>query len=246
MKFLFRSKPVVILLGFLIWGWMALVARTMRWTVEGNAQAEAAWKASPGIVVAAWHSCILLLPSAWVRFVRKWPERPAEVAMLISMSDDGEAVAQAIGYLGLTAIRGSAGNKKKAKKDKGGVRAIAEAVKRLRAGGVVCVTPDGPRGPRREASLGAVLIAQRAGAPILPYALASRPAKHLNTWDRFIIPFPFTKGAIVFGDLLETSRSASPESIRDELQRRLDRATRRAEMLVGYPAPSKAEELPLQ
>ncbi|KCZ94170.1 lysophospholipid acyltransferase family protein [Hyphomonas johnsonii] len=234
MKFLFRSKPVVILIGFLIWSWMALVARTVRWHVEGEGEARQAWQASQGIVVAAWHSRILLLPTGWTRMIRHWPGRTAPVAMLISLSGDGEPVARAIGYLGLSAIRGSAGNKKKAGKDKGGTRAIVAAARLLRDGGGLCITPDGPRGPRETVSLGAILIAQRAGAPILPYALSSRPAKRLSSWDRFIIPFPFTTGAIVFGPVLETPRSADPEMLRAELQRRLDTATRRADKLAGY------------
>ena len=146
----------------------------------------------------------------------------------------GEPVARAMRHLGVGTIRGSAGNKKKAKKDKGGARAVVEAVKLLKSGGAVCITPDGPRGPNEQVSLGAILIAQRSGAPILPYAVATKPAKRLDSWDRFIIPFPFTKGAIVFGELLETPRDAKPEDLRDALQQRLDAATRRADVLAGY------------
>ena len=234
MKFLFRSRPVVILLGFLIWAWMALIGRTVRWTVEGDAQAKASWESAPGVVVAIWHSRIMLIPSGWTQLIRHWPGRTAGVSMLISMSGDGEPVARAMRHLGVGTIRGSAGNKKKAKKDKGGARAVVEAVKLLKSGGAVCITPDGPRGPNEQVSLGAILIAQRSGAPILPYAVATKPAKRLGSWDRFIIPFPFTKGAIVFGELLETPRDAKPEDLRDALQRRLDAATRRADVLAGY------------
>ena len=234
MKFLFRSRPVVILLGFLIWAWMALIGRTVRWTVEGDAQAKASWESAPGIVVAIWHSRIMLIPSGWTQLIRHWPGRKAPVSMLISMSGDGEPVARAMRHLGVGTIRGSAGNKKKANKDKGGARAVIEAVKLLKSGGAVCITPDGPRGPNEQVSLGAILIAQRSGAPILPYALASKPAKRLGSWDRFIIPFPFTKGAIVFGEMLETPRDAKPEDLRDALQQRLDAATRRADVLAGY------------
>ena len=240
MKSLFRSKPVVILLGFLIWFWMVMIGRTLRWTVEGEHEAKAAWARAPGVVVAAWHSRIMLLPSGWMKCMRDWPGRDAKGAMLISLSGDGEPVARAIKHLGLEPIRGSAGNKKKANKDKGGARAIAESVRLLKSGGAVCITPDGPRGPREEVSLGAIMIAQRSGAPILPYALASRPAKRFDSWDRFILPWPFTKGAIVFGEMLQTPRSESPEALRAELQRRMDAATRRAEALVGYSVPDTA------
>ncbi len=244
MKALLRSGPVVALIGGLIWLWMALIRRTVRWSVEGESDAKAAWTAAPGMIVAAWHSRILLLPSGWNMMIRHWPGRTAPSAMLISLSRDGEAVARAIKHLGLEPIRGSAGNKKKKTKDKGGARAIAEAVRRLKTGGAVCITPDGPRGPREVAGLGQVWLAQRAGVPILPCALPSAPAKRLATWDRFIIPFPFTRGAIVFGPVLQTSREDDPETLRAELQRRLAAATLRAEDIVGLAHLS--EEIPAE
>lgn len=234
MKALFRSRPVTLLLGVLIWAWMALVARTVRWKVEGLEQAADTWSASQGVVVAGWHSRIMLLPSGWVRHMKHWPGPIEKGAMLISLSPDGEAVTRAIGYLGLHAIRGSAANKKKARKDKGGIKAIAEAVRLLKSGTGVCITPDGPRGPAETVSPGAVMIAQRAGAPLLPYALSVKPAWRLRTWDRLIVPLPFTRGAIVYGPPLATPREADPETLRAELQKRLDAATQRADMLAGY------------
>ena len=189
MKSLLRSSIVAALLGRLIWVWMVLIARTVRWTVEIDPEARRAWEQNDGVVVASWHSRILLLPSGWVRFIRSWKDRVNRGAMLISLSPDGEAVARAIDHLELHAIRGSAANKKK-RKDKGGARAIAEAARLLKSGCAVCITPDGPRGPAERVSPGAIMIAQRAGAPIVPYALSVNPCHRLSTWDRFIIPFP--------------------------------------------------------
>lgn len=246
MKSFLRSAPVVAVLGFVIWAWMALIARTVRWTIEGEAEARAALAADqPGVVVACWHETILLIPSGWNRAVRRWPERRGRAAMMISLSADGESVARAVTHLDIDVVRGSAGNKKKAGKDKGGLRAIAEAAGRLRQGGYICMTPDGPRGPRRIASPGAVTLAQRAGAKVLPYVIASRPAIRLKSWDRFIIPLPFTRGAIVFGGLIDCPREAAPEALQDALQRGMDEATRRAETLAGYPVqPAKPELQP--
>lgn len=240
MKSLFRSKFMTIVLGSLIWAWMALIARTVRWTVEGEETARDAWAKQNGMVVAAWHSRIMVLPSGWIRHMKHWPGPIEGGAMLISLSPDGEAVTRAIGHLGLRPIRGSAGNKKKARKDKGGIRAIAEAVKLLKSGTAVCITPDGPRGPAETVSPGAIMIAQRAGVPILPYALSVSPARRLSTWDRLIIPIPFSRGAIVFGEPLDTDRSRAADEIQAELQKRLDEATRRADMLAGYSETEKA------
>jgi len=244
MKAFLRSAPVVAVLGFLIWAWMALVGRTVRWTIEGEAEVRAALAAEkPGLIVACWHETILLMPSGWNRAVRHWPEKRGRAAMMISLSPDGEAVARALKHLDLDVIRGSKGNKKKTNKDKGGMRAIAEAASRLRSGGYVCMTPDGPRGPRRIASQGAVTLAQRSGAAVLPYAISTRPAPRLKSWDRFIIPLPFTRGAIVFGPLIDCPREASPEALQDALQRGMDEATLRAERLAGYPVQPTRPEL---
>ena len=166
--------------------------------------------------------------------MRGWPGRNAPSAMLISMSADGEPVARAIKRLGLESIRGSSASKRKGK-DKGGNQAIAEATQLLKAGGAVCITPDGPRGPRQRVGKGPIMIAKRAKAAILPYALATSPSKRLSSWDRFQIPIPFARGAIVFGDIINTADGETIEDMRAALETRLNAATKRAEDLCGAP-----------
>ena len=242
MKSFFRSGPVVAIIGWLIWLWMALCGRTIRWQIEGSEAARQAWTASDGVIVTAWHSTILILPTGWTKLMRKWPTRRAPSAMMISLSKDGEPVARAIKHLGLEAIRGSSTHKRK-NKDKGGARAVAAAIRLLKRGGAVCITPDGPNGPRQRAQAGPILLAQRSGAAILPYALASAPAKRLGTWDRFIIPFPFTRGGIVFGEPVTPTRDDDTETVRQKLEDSLNRATIRAEQLCRAPHMAPAETL---
>jgi len=243
MKSLLRSPLVSSFLGYLIWCWMVLVARTVRWQYEGTDRFAALWHEAPGFIIAGWHSRILLLPSGWSWIRRNLPFEQKSTAMLISLSADGEFVARAIDHLGLKAIRGSKTHKRKAK-DKGGVRAIAETVRHLRAGGVVCVTPDGPRGPAEEVSLGPVILAQRAGVPLIPYGLAVSRGRRLDTWDRFLIPYPFGRGAIVFGEPVTAPPDAEPEEIRRRLQLEMDNAHRRAHALAGCPVPADAALTP--
>ncbi|MGC6500365.1 MAG: lysophospholipid acyltransferase family protein [Henriciella sp.] len=231
MKKLLRHPLMSSALGWLIWAYMGLCARTIRWTVEGQDPARTAWAAEGGIIVAGWHSTILLLPSGWTRLMRHWPGRTGRVAMMVSLSRDGEAVAKAIAHMGLHAVRGSSNNKAKSH-DKGGREALREALGLLNGNGVVCVTPDGPRGPAELVQNGPVIMARRARAPLLPYAVVSRPVRRLNSWDRFRIPFPFTRGAIVFGDLLYPDPALDREALRQALQVRLDDAMRRANALL--------------
>ena len=233
MKSFIRSGPVQALLATLIWGYMALIGRTNKWTVEGLEKVGPLWDGKDGLVVAAWHSRILLLPVGWTKYMRHRAGSDGKLAMLISMSPDGEFVAQAAEKLGLKTIRGSSGNKKKQSKNKGGAAAIREASDLLGEGGAVCITVDGPRGPRQRASLGAVLLAQKKGAKIVIYAQASNPCKRFNSWDRHIVPLPFGRGAIVIGDIIEAPRGVPAEDIRQQVETALNAATQRAEELVG-------------
>jgi lysophospholipid acyltransferase (LPLAT)-like uncharacterized protein len=231
MKSILRSAIVTSILGWIIWAYMALCNRTIRWTVEGDDEALKIWLEYPNIIVAAWHSTILLLPSGWNRIIRRWPQQKIRSAMLISLSKDGEPVAKAIKHLGLEAVRGSSTHKKK-KRDKGGMKALAEALRILKNGGGICITPDGPRGPAEIAQNGPIIMAQRANAPILPYAIVSAPRKRLNTWDRFRIPYPFSRGALVFGDPIIPNADEDRESLRQKLESSLNNAMSRAETLA--------------
>jgi len=232
MKSFIRSAPVQIFLGWLFWVYMATVGRTTRWSVEGEDAARELWADAPGVIVASWHSRVLMLPMGWHRYMIKWPKRPVNVAMMVSLSPDGECIAKAVHHTGLETIRGSSTNKKK-KKDKGGVRAIALALKKLKQGGAICLTPDGPRGPMQRAQAGPILLAQRSGAPILTYALAAKPSKRVGSWDRMMVPAPFSKGVVVFGAPVYASKDDDPEALRLQLEESLNAATQRAEELAG-------------
>ena len=88
-------------------------------------------------------------------------------------------------------------------------------------------------GPVMEMARPARFGVLRAGAPIVPYALSVQPAWRLKTWDRFIIPFPFTRGAIVLGTPISTARTTPLEVLQAQLQEQLDAATVRADMLAA-------------
>lgn len=243
MKSILRSELTTSILGRVIWVYMIIMASTVRWQVEGLDETKADWTKAKGVVLAGWHSQILMLPTGWRRHMSRWTNPKRRAAMLVSLSRDGEAVARAVGHLDIDLIRGSASNKKKQTKDKGGVRAVAEASRHLKSGGLVCITPDGPRGPREIVTAGTIMIAQRSGASILPYSLSASPRKRLNSWDRFVIPAPFAKGAIVYGPMLNIPRDADPEAMRIELQARLDTAQARADDLVGVPTLPRDTEV---
>ena len=233
MKALLRSGIVQFLLSNLIWAYMAVIGRTVRWQVEGMDKVEDYWESPDGLVVASWHSRIVLLPAIWTQFLKKRTDNLKRPAILISLSRDGQFVARAAEKLGLRVIRGSSGNRKKASKLKGGVQAIREVSDFVSQGNPVCLTVDGPRGPRQRASIGAVLIAQRKQTRIMIYAQAASPAGRLNTWDKLVLPLPFAKGAMVVSEVMDADRSIPAEELRLKVENALNDATRRAEELVG-------------
>lgn len=232
MKSILRNPIIVRVLGLIIWAYMALCHRTIRWTVLGDDAAKKVWLENTSVIIAAWHSTILLLPSGWHHVMRRWPKQKKHSAMLISLSRDGEAVARAISHLGLSAVRGSTNHSKK-KRDKGGLAALNTSMRLLREGAALCITPDGPRGPAETVQNGPVLMSMRTGTPILPYAILSKPERRLNTWDGFRIPYPFSRGVVVFGDIVQPGKGMDKDMIRHALERSLNAAMQRAERFLS-------------
>ena len=237
-KSIFRSPAVQAVLGALLAFYLDMVARTTRWTVKGEEHMRSRWQSDRGVVLAAWHSRIAVLPAINRKLARRWTPPTVQPGIIISQSRDGEFVARAAARIGLTTIRGSAANKKKRDKDKGGIEALRQANELLKSGGCVCLTPDGPRGPREHVSLGAIKIAQRAGAPIMVCGIAAAPAARLRTWDRLLLPGFFGKGCIVFSPPIEAPREADIEHLREQVEVQLLDVTAQAEKAVGLkPIP---------
>jgi lysophospholipid acyltransferase (LPLAT)-like uncharacterized protein len=145
---------------------------------------------------------------------------------ITSLSRDGEMQTQTIERLGYKSIRGSTG--------RGGIRAALTAAKKLQEGGILAITPDGPKGPPNEVQEGIVFLAQLAGCPIIPIGVGMRPRKLMQAWDSYALPMPFAKCALVFGEPIyvredESGYSSSAEDIKialDEIQRRAQRMVR--------------------
>jgi hypothetical protein len=144
--------------------------------------------------------------------------------ILVSRSDDGEIIARVMKLFGFKIVRGS--------KSGGGLRAFHELSRTLKNGEHAAVTPDGPRGPGYRAHEGVIALAGRTGCPILPMTNAFRRKKTFQSWDRFILPCPFTRGVVVYGEPLFVPREADLrdlEAKRLELENRLNEITERAD-----------------
>ena len=96
----------------------------------------------------------------------------------------------------------------------------------------MAVVPDGPRGPRERVQAGVIVLAAATGAPIVPCGFAARPARRLASWDRFLVPLPFARAAVVFGKPAGVPRDADRETARADLERVLAEVSEFADRLV--------------
>ncbi len=207
---------------------MELITRSTRWKSPNHELVAAAWAKGGGVIGAFWHSRFLMTVAGWPR--RKGVQPPK---ILISMSPDGEFVSIGAQLLKVGVIRGS---KAKGKKDKGGTSAFREMLRHLKGGGCMAITPDGPRGPRMRAGIGAIQLAKLSGAPIILFAWSTKRRIVFNSWDRFVMPLPFGEGYLLWGGPIIVPADASAEQM-EELRARLERElidlTQEADRLAG-------------
>ena len=170
-------------------------------------------------VAPFWHRCVF---SATYYF------RKRGISVMTSRSFDGEYIARIIESFGFRAVRGSS--------SRGAVRALLGMHTVIDEGGVAAFTIDGPRGPRYVAKPGPVLLARNTGAPVMAFYVAVSDFWVLNSWDRFIIPKPFTRAHIRWSQPIFVPRDASSESVKtyhEEMQSALERVRHYAEEQVG-------------
>lgn len=217
LKRLSQSAVSMRIASLAIGAYIRLVHGTSRWTLSGREHFDQAHQNGQGVILAFWHGRMLMGP-----MVRR--ETGARVFMLISAHRDGEIIANAVKGFGVEFIRGSAANPKKPGKEKSGASAIAQMVAALNDGAVVGFTPDGPRGPAERVKPGVIRLAQMSGAPIMPAAYSASRGKHMNSWDRFLLAAPFSKGYYQAAEPIYVPADASAEkleAIRQELEQAL-------------------------
>jgi len=182
---------------------LQLLARTWRFRIITGAAINGLRAAKRNFIFSLWHGQLLPL---------LWHHRDEGVVLLISEHRDGELVARAAASLGYALIRGST--------TRGADRALISLVRELQAGREVAITPDGPRGPARRFAPGAMVAAQRSDSFILPVVAVADRAWHLKSWDSFMIPKPFARVTVAYGDptkvLATTPRAAASEGPRFE------------------------------
>jgi lysophospholipid acyltransferase (LPLAT)-like uncharacterized protein len=191
-----RNRVLFVLAEKLTWLIILFFGKTGRIQVTNRN----AWKelvASPqGFIIVAWHGK-MLLPI--------YVHRNLGILAMVSEHRDGEMIARTVHRLGYETVRGSS--------TRGGTKAFRQMLKELKKGKISTILPDGPRGPRHYFKLGAIVVAQRSGAPILPMTFAAKKSIRLKSWDRFMIWLPLSKLQLIYGSPITIPRKCSAEEL---------------------------------
>jgi lysophospholipid acyltransferase (LPLAT)-like uncharacterized protein len=194
---------------------LALIGMTLRFEVIAEEGVVPATPPAKGIF-CFWHRCTL--PCGW--YFRKF-----RCSILISQSFDGELIARTLGLLGYNSVRGSS--------SRGGAAGLLALQGVLESGLPVVFTADGPRGPIYETKIGPVKLAQMTGEEIGCFYLLPEHAWVMRSWDRFLIPKPFSRVAVSWARAIAPAApNDSAEGLevrRKELNDALERARLRAE-----------------
>jgi lysophospholipid acyltransferase (LPLAT)-like uncharacterized protein len=180
-------------------------ARTLRYEIEDRA-AVIGTAPNERYIGALWHNRLLLFPFILKRYL---PQR--EGAALISMSRDGAILADLVERFGYAVVRGSSSRK--------GASAMRQLAEIIAAGKDVVITPDGPRGPAYELGQGIVYLAQQSGAAVVPVNMEYSSCWRVKSWDRFILPKPFSTVHVIFGEPHRVAQTSNEEDFERERQR---------------------------
>jgi lysophospholipid acyltransferase (LPLAT)-like uncharacterized protein len=164
---------------------------------------------------AFWHARLLMIPY----FSRggRW-----HGYMLISSHRDGGFIADTLHLLGIGTVRGST--------TRGGARAMLKMLRAVKGENRhLGITPDGPKGPREVVQKGTVQLAMKAGLPIVPICYATKGHWRINSWDKFYIPKPFTRGVFVIGESVRIPKGEDVDLAVERVQQAMDDAQGRAD-----------------
>jgi lysophospholipid acyltransferase (LPLAT)-like uncharacterized protein len=196
-----------------------LLGVTLRVERSGVGNIAKARSLSSKVIFAVWHGSLFLLT---------YVHRNEGIDVLVSTHQDGEYIARVITGLGFGTVRGSS--------TRGGARAVFKLTGEAAGKHDIGITPDGPRGPREHCRPGVIYLAKRNRMPVVPIGVSHKPSLVLSSWDRFMIPLPFARCMIVYGEPVVYDAAMSQESIEAaarDLEKRIAAAVEEADNGCG-------------
>jgi lysophospholipid acyltransferase (LPLAT)-like uncharacterized protein len=198
---------------FAYWS-IRILAWTMRFEEVHPEIPRRFWKKGIPAIWVFWHGRLLMMPMA--------SYGGKKLNFLVSPHRDGQVVGKALKRFGFHAILGSTHRK--------GFSGFKQMVKAQESD--IAIVPDGPRGPRRQVQIGVIELAKLTGKAILPLSFSASKRKIFNTWDQFLLPYPFSKGVFVWGEPIEVDQNGDRAHLEEKkilLENRLNELTEKAD-----------------
>jgi hypothetical protein len=207
----FADRILLAVAPFLAAWVIRLLRSLMRIEFVGEERLRTFWEKREHVILAFWHDQLLLMVKGY---------RGPGAKILISASKDGELIARTMRYFGQGAVRGSS--------TRGGRAAFKALLDLAKEPFDLVFTPDGPKGPRHTIKEGVVQLARLTGRPVIPMAFACSRGHRFASWDRFLLPFPFSRGVFSFGPAVYYDAGESPTDFQARLQQAMEENDRRA------------------
>lgn len=170
----------------------------------------------PQYIIVFWHAHLLLMLHSRFR-------RP--IVVMSSQHRDAEYIVRVYERYGVECVRGSS--------TRGGTQALRGFIQKAKNGRNLVFTPDGPKGPARIVKEGVIAAARMTGLPLVPVAFAAKRKKLLGSWDRMVIPYPFSKALYLYGEPIAVPRDGDAEEWRLKLETTLNTLAQEAERMVN-------------
>lgn len=221
-KLVLKSYVMITVLGFISGMYFILLAHSIRWRQLEGEGLTGKLDPSQGGIITFWHSRFLGFPHSIC-----WQLRPFTMT---SPSRDGRTMALVSMMNGARIVYGSS--------SKGGVAAYVKLRRLLKSKVYLIITPDGPRGPARQATASAIHLSAASGLPIIPFSYSVSPVTRAQSWDRLMIPKWFGRGVYAFGSpiyIKSKPSKAEIETARLALEDAINVITARVDAEFNYP-----------
>ena len=219
-KNVMKSTLIIRFVSFMIYIYAKLVGKTCRWNFSNT---EAVQNLKENAIFVVWHSRATMMPF----FYRLLYKR--QMAALVSPHQDGQLIAYMLKHFHIIPVNGSSNENPR--------QGALELMRKLQENYDICISPDGPRGPRMRMKKSPVYFASKSGKPVVCVCFSSTPAAVVKTsWDNMLIPLPFTKGAFEISNPLYIPKNlddSSIETYRQKLEEIANNQLSKCDALIG-------------
>lgn len=212
-----RINFIQSVLSWIISVYLKLCYHTSFWCVKDESRVRDLIKKNNKVIICFWHGNLLMTPYCW-NFDKYF-------YMLISPHPDGRLISKAVSYFQINTISGSS--------SKNSLSSTKKIIKLIEKNHVIGITPDGPRGPRKEVKKSISSLAKLTNSIILPLSVSAKYEYNFNSWDKFSFVFPFNKFAIVWGNPIYWDNKKKLYMHTDDVQNELNRVSKLSRTFVG-------------